>query len=95
MIGCEIMKEVLERIQLYEYYLDELQNALALDLNLNTKKYQHYYQCLASYLETLWMEDFQLDEKGCLPKDLKRGILSEDTLYNLLAEIDKKLKENA
>lgn len=88
------MKEVLERIQLYEYYLDELQNALALDLNLYTKKYQHYYHCLASYLETVWMEDFQLDEKGYLPKDLKRGILSEDTLYILLEEIDKKLKEN-
>ena len=31
-----------------------------------------------------WKDDFALDEEGRLPKDLKRGVLSEDGIYNLL-----------
>jgi arsenate reductase len=41
---------------------------------------------LSSYYETLWKEDFEADEQGLIPKDTKRGILSEDGLYNLLQE---------
>lgn len=31
-----------------------------------------------------WLKDFELDERGLLPADLKRGVLSEDGVYNLL-----------
>lgn len=31
-----------------------------------------------------WKDDFALDEKGILPDYLKRGVLSEDGIYNLL-----------
>ena len=31
-----------------------------------------------------WKEDFVLDEAGILPKDLKRGVLSEDGIYDAL-----------
>ena len=31
-----------------------------------------------------WKADFELDEQGLFPADLKRGVLSEDGLYNLL-----------
>ena len=31
-----------------------------------------------------WMSDLELDESGKLPSDLKRGVLSEDGIYNLL-----------
>ena len=37
----------------------------------------------------LWREDFEADERGELPADLRRGVLSEDGLYNLLEEIDQ------
>ena len=30
-----------------------------------------------------WKKDFEDDEKGLLPKELKRGVLSEDGIYNL------------
>lgn len=33
-----------------------------------------------------WREDFEADEAGLLPEGLKRGVLSEDALYDLLAE---------
>ncbi len=31
-----------------------------------------------------WRKDFEDDEAGLLPEDLKRGVLSEDGLWNLL-----------
>ena len=33
-----------------------------------------------------WRQDFADDEAGRLPRDLKRGVLSEDALWNLLDE---------
>ena len=43
---------------------------------------------LTDYLETGgWREDFEADEAGLVPKDFKRGVLSEDGLYNLLSDI--------
>ena len=43
---------------------------------------------LTEYLESGgWREDFEADEAGLVPKDLKRGVLSEDGLYDLLADI--------
>ena len=32
-----------------------------------------------------WMKDFAADEAGKLPADLKRGVLSEDGLYDVLS----------
>ena len=31
-----------------------------------------------------WLKDFEADERGKLPKNMPRGVLSEDGLYNLL-----------
>lgn len=36
-----------------------------------------------------WKEDFEADEAGQVPKDLKREVLSEDALYNLLHDADE------
>ena len=33
-----------------------------------------------------WMQDYADDEAGKLPRDLKRGVLSEDAVYDLLTE---------
>ncbi len=35
----------------------------------------------------LWLADYERDEKGLLPPGLKRGVLSEDGLYNLLCDV--------
>ena len=45
------------------------------------------------YGSELWKLDFAADEAGNLPPDLKRGVLSEDGIWNLLSdyrEIQKK-----
>ncbi|MBR6868638.1 MAG: DUF4298 domain-containing protein [Bacteroidales bacterium] len=36
-----------------------------------------------------WLSDFEADEAGKIPADVKRGVLSEDGLYNLLQEVDE------
>ena len=40
----------------------------------------------AYYTSPQWRKDFEADEAGKLPKDLKRGVLSEDTVYDLLTD---------
>jgi hypothetical protein len=45
------------------------------------------------YGSELWKLDFAADKAGKLPPDLKRGVLSEDGVWNLLSdyrEIQKK-----
>ena len=38
------------------------------------------------YGSELWKQEFAADEAGTLPPDLKRGVLSEDGLWNLLSD---------
>lgn len=35
-----------------------------------------------------WLSDYQADEQGLLPPDLKRGVLSQDGVWDLLAELN-------
>ena len=36
-----------------------------------------------------WLEDYTADEAGELPPDLKRGVLSQDALYDLLESAEE------
>ena len=48
---------------------------------------QEAVERLAGYLDSEdWRRDFADDEKGLLPQDLKRGVLSEDGIWNLLED---------
>lgn len=50
------------------------------------------------YGSDLWKQDFADDEAGRLPADLKRGVLSEDGIWNLLEDsrsLDQRIKEIA
>ena len=50
----------------------------------------------AYYTSSAWRTDFEADEAGLLPPDLKRGVLSEDGIYNLLEEykrVEEEMKE--
>ena len=46
-------------------------------------------ELIAYYESDLWREDFEADEEGKLPADLKRGVLSEDGIYNLLTDYQR------
>lgn len=39
------------------------------------------------YFSRDWMNDYDLDEKGYFPKDMKRGVLCQDALYDLYQEM--------
>ena len=41
---------------------------------------------LAAYLDGLWKADYEADERGAIPRCMKRGVLSEDGLYNLVTD---------
>lgn len=50
-------------------------------------EYTKKLNILKKYYNKKWLQDYELDEKKLLPKDLKRGVLSQDELYNLLMEL--------
>ena len=31
-----------------------------------------------------WLNDYELDEEGMLPQELKRGVLAQDSIYDFL-----------
>ena len=81
--------EQIERIQHFEMLLDRVAPVLG---NLETAldafdDIQTDVQELAAYYEgDDWREDFEADEAGRLPLDLKRGVLSEDAVYDVLTD---------
>ena len=47
----------------------------------------------AYYGSKVWKRDYADDEAGLLPKDLRRGVLSEDGLYDLLERYEEREAE--
>ena len=73
------------RIKKYESYLNEAQQLLCAGENSDRLKY--LISELKAYYESVkWRKDFESDEAGLLPKNLKRGVLSEDGINDLLDE---------
>ena len=73
------------RIKKYESYLNEAQQLLCAGENSDRLKY--LISELEAYYESIkWRKDFESDEAGLLPKNLKRGVLSEDGINDLLDE---------
>ena len=78
-----------ERIRHFEMLLDRVAPALGnLEEALDAfDGIQEDVRELSGYYESdEWREDFEADEAGRLPKDLKRGVLSEDGIYDVLSE---------
>lgn len=49
---------------------------------------QERIEHLSNYLENgQFLKDFEADERGELPTDMPRGVLSEDALYDLLEDV--------
>ena len=82
------MKQI-ERIEKMEKCLDESVKAIR-DLSAALERYEASFASIKKlsdyYGSTLWMKDFEDDEAGKLPEGLKRGVLSEDTVYDLLTD---------
>ena len=79
----------IERIRDMESCLDASEKAIReLSEALSTyEKVQLQYRKLSDYYGSdQWMQDHADDEEGKLPRDLKRGVLSEDGVYDLITE---------
>ena len=82
------MKQI-ERIKQMERCLDQASVAV-MELSAALEKYAEAQESIRSlqayYGSDDWKQDFADDEAGRLPKNLKRGVLSEDGIWNLLEE---------
>ena len=65
--------EIIERITYMEALYDQ------------ARETGHVPQALIDYYESgQWLQDYEADERGELPPTLKRGVLSQDGLWELL-----------
>ena len=80
--------EQIERIQYMEQLLDFVTETQKEPITSpeRQEKIQDAIRTLSKYYASdEWKQDFADDEAGLLPKDLKRGVLSEDGIWNVLS----------
>lgn len=83
-VSHEALQEQIKRVTHYE---DIMQTALKLNEG-SPELRKLLIELRAYYVSDAWKRDFTSDEAGLFPKELKRGVLSEDGIYNLLEEYD-------
>ena len=87
--------EQIARIQQMECNLDRASQAvmhLSAALNEYADAQDALRQLSDYYGSDQWKHDFAADSASLLPPDLKRGVLSEDAVWNLLEDV-RDLKE--
>ena len=85
-----MIQDAIDRVCQMEQYFDILQkvaddnpDALREDASV-----REMLRILLQYYESgQWLQDYELDEKGLLPRDLKRGVLAQDSVYDFLGRI--------
>ena len=80
-------EDILERVAQMEQLYDGLLEALDRDpaAAREDPAVRAQLRLLTDYYESgIWLRDYESDERGELPPDLKRGVLSQDGLYDLL-----------
>lgn len=88
------INRTVRRIKRMERLFDEVDKVLknrpeklnSADTTKKVRTLSDYYSCGD------WLCDYELDKQRLLPPDLKRGVLSQDGLYNLLCSINEAKK---
>lgn len=82
--------DFIERVRQMEQHLDDVLDALYIR-KMPLKEHpeiQEKIDILENYYDSgEWLKDYDRDSRGELPKDVKCGVLAEDTLYNLFSDI--------
>lgn len=82
------MKQI-DRISEMELLMERA-SAAVMELSASLDKYEEAQEAIAVlsdyYGSDDWKTDYADDEAGRLPAGLKRGVLSEDGIWNLLAD---------
>lgn len=84
------LESTLQRIRRMEDMFDLLLQALSADPNSlrEDPAFQAVLEELTAYYDSpQWLADYESDERGEFPSDLKRGVLSQDAVYELLWDI--------
>jgi len=86
------MQNIIDRVRQMEQYMDEVAEALENnpgELKTN-EDLRAKVEILTNYMDSgLWISDYEADERGELPRELKRGVLSQDGLYNLICDVEE------
>jgi hypothetical protein len=82
------IREMEERMDRVGKWVRSLSRTLEEQLSVQ----EDFFELSSYYESDLWMEDYEADEAGELPPDLKRGVLSEDGLFNLLTEYEELIR---
>ena len=91
----EAAAERIERIEKMEKNLDDAVTAVT-QLRRALEEYESArgkISELYAYYRGDWMSDYEADAKGLLPRDLKRGVLSEDAVFDLMSDERELLEE--
>ena len=79
----------IERIRQMELQFDRVIQAVK-ELSTAIDQYDEVQEAIkelkAYYASEEWRQDYADDEGGRLPEDLKRGVLSEDGIWNMLSD---------
>ena len=93
-------QEQTERIRQMELRMERAAKAV-MELSAALENYEAVQEDIAEleryYGSEAWKQDFADDEAGLLPADLKRGVLSEDGIWNLLEdakELNNRIKQD-
>ena len=83
-------EKTIERITEMEECFDILSRAVKDNSFTHNELTDDLLRKLTDYYDSgQWLSDYEKDERGELPPDLKRGVLSEDGVYNLLCDIEQ------
>lgn len=82
-------QEQIERIKQMELRMERAAKAV-MELSAALENYEAVQEDIAAleryYGSKEWKQDYADDKAGLLPTDLKRGVLSEDGIWNLLSD---------
>lgn len=82
-------QENILRIQQMEQHLDRASEAV-MQLSAALENYEEAQKSIRQladyYSSDDWRNDFEADEAGLLPRELRRGVLSEDAIWNVLSD---------
>lgn len=81
-----------QRIQRMENIMDDVTKAFySSDAFEYDEQMKENIRILSDYMSSgLWLSDYEKYERSELPRNLKCGVLAQDTLYDLLSDIRKK-----
>lgn len=85
----QLSQEAIERVSKMEAMLNQASEAIQ-ELSAALDKYEKAHDAINTldqyYGSEEWKEDFEADEAGLFPHDMKRGVLSEDAAWNVLSD---------